>query len=135
MKRILTLVVPAAALAVSLLALQGACNNVGDCPATSAIVPGGACKGTHLECPYTLQTPTPGCDGTNVDGGIATSCICTDDVWVCPAPVSCDTDAGTDAGDDGATDDGATDDGATDGAVDDSATDASGDASGDAKTD
>ena len=108
MKRVLTYVVPAAAAAVivTVAALQGACNNVGDCP-TAAITPGDKCTGDNLQCPYTLDTPSPACDGTMVEGGIATSCICTDGTWVCPDPISCDTGDG--GGDETATDDGAAD--------------------------
>jgi hypothetical protein len=98
MKRILTLDLRAATLAVSIAALTGACNNVGDCPAPSSIAPGGACSGDNLECPYVLQTPSPACDGTDVAGGLATSCTCTGGTWACPSPVSCDTGG---AGDDG----------------------------------
>jgi hypothetical protein len=98
MKRILTLGVPAAILAVTMAALEGACNNVGDCPTAASIAPGGACSGDNLECPYTLQSPSPACDGTDVDGGLATSCVCTNGTWACPSPVSCDA-GGT--GDDG----------------------------------
>jgi hypothetical protein len=64
-----------------------ACNDVGDCPGKSAIVPGGSCSGDNLECAYDLETPSPACDGTNTM--LATSCICTKGVWVCPSPASC----------------------------------------------
>jgi hypothetical protein len=79
--------------------LPCACNNVGDCPAPSAITPGGSCSGDTLECPYNLATPSPACDGTTVEGGLATSCICDDGKWSCPSPVSCDASTGDDAGD------------------------------------
>ena len=140
MKTILTLVVPAAVLAVALLALEGACNNVGDCPAASSIKPGGSCQGDYLECPFTLETPSLACDGTSVEGGLATSCICTSGAWVCPDPVSCGTtdDGGGDGEVDGAAetgDDSATDDGGGDGNAADSAGNpdsGGGDAMGDA---
>lgn len=79
----------------------GACNDVGDCPSASAITPGASCSGDSLECPYTLQSLSPACDGTTVDGGIATSCVCTKGSWVCPSPVSCPASGtGDDAGGD-----------------------------------
>jgi hypothetical protein len=82
----------------------GACTDVGDCPAAAAVVPGGSCSGDSLECPYTLQSLSPACDGTTVEGGIATSCVCTQGTWVCPDTVSC---PGPSAGDDsGGGDDG-----------------------------
>jgi hypothetical protein len=74
------------------------CNDVGDCPAATAIVPGGSCSGDNLECPFTLQTSSPACDGTTVQGGVPTSCVCTGGTWNCPEPVSCEGGA---AGDDG----------------------------------
>jgi hypothetical protein len=95
-------------LAISLLACLGAaiaaaphagCNDVGDCPAATAIVPGGSCSGDNLECPFTLQTPDPACDGTMVQGGVQTSCVCTGGIWACPDPVSCGDGGPT--GDDG----------------------------------
>lgn len=86
-----------AALAVAL----GACNDVGTCPAASAVTPGGSCSGDSLECPYTLQSLSPACDGTTVDGGIATSCVCTSGSWVCPAAVSCPSSGDDAAGGDG----------------------------------
>jgi hypothetical protein len=73
----------------------GGCNNVGSCPSAEAITPGGSCSGESLECAYTLQTASPACDGMIVEGGIATSCVCTNGSWMCPAPVSCP-DAGVD---------------------------------------
>ena len=105
MKRILAYLVPAAvaAVAVTFAALDTACNDVGDCP-TTPITPGDPCSGDNLECPYTLESPDPACDGTMIDGGIATSCVCTDGTWACPEPIACDTgDAG---GDETTTDDG-----------------------------
>jgi hypothetical protein len=75
------------------------CNDVGDCPAATAIVPGGSCSGDNLQCPFTLQSPSPACDGTMVQGGVQTSCVCTDGTWNCPGPASCD-EGGT-SGDDG----------------------------------
>lgn len=125
MKRFLTLVVPAAVAALLLLGIEGACNNVGDCP-TAPIQPGGSCSGNNLQCPYVLQTPSAACDGTNVDGGVATSCICTSGSWVCPSPDSCEA-----GGDDAAGETGGDD--ATDGQP--SGDDGSGDASGDGGTD
>jgi hypothetical protein len=77
------------ALAGVVIAIFAGCTNVGDCPAATSIVPGGSCSGESLECPYTLQSLSPACDGTAVDGGIATSCVCTEGSWNCPAPVSC----------------------------------------------
>ena len=127
MKRMLTYAVPAAAAAivVTIAALEGACNNVGTCP-TADITAGDKCSGDNLQCPYTLQTPSPACDGTMVEGGIAPRCICTDGTWVCPDPISCDTGDG--GGDETATGDGAaTDDGAAD-AGDDGAGDTGADA-------
>jgi hypothetical protein len=66
------------------------CNNVGDCPASSAIEPGGSCSGDNLECPYTLETLSPACDGTSLEGGVATSCVCQSGSWSCPSAVSCE---------------------------------------------
>ncbi len=87
------------------VAVAGACNDVGDCPAASAIQDQASCSGEQLECPYTLQTASPACDGTMVDGGLATSCVCTSGKWSCPQPVSCAAEGGT-ADDGSATDDG-----------------------------
>src|ERR1019366_9734902 len=87
----------------------GACNDVGTCPSASAVTPGGSCSGDSLECPYTLQSLSPACDGTTVEGGIATSCVCTKGSWVCPATVSCPAPASGDdsgAGDDSSGGDG-----------------------------
>ena len=89
----------------SLVGLLGACNNVGDCPAT--VTSGGSCSGDSLECPYTLASLSPACDGTFVDGGLQTSCVCTKGAWVCPSPVTCPVvsptgDDGAAAGDNGA---------------------------------
>jgi hypothetical protein len=85
-----------------------ACNDVGDCPGVAAITPGGSCSGDNLECPYTLETPSPACDGTVVEGGLATSCVCNSGTWSCPSPVSCEASTGDDgsaaeAGDDAST--------------------------------
>jgi hypothetical protein len=88
-----TILALAAVLAVAL----GACTDVGDCPAAAVVVPGGSCSGDSLQCPYTLQSLSPACDGTTVEGGIATSCVCTSGAWVCPDTVSC---PGPAAGDD-----------------------------------
>ena len=84
----------------ALIAPLAACNNVVDCPSPSAITAGGSCSGDHLECPYTLDTPSPACDGTTVEGGLATSCVCQTGRWSCPSPVSCDAAAPDDAGGD-----------------------------------
>jgi hypothetical protein len=75
----------------------GACNDVGTCPSPDSITPGAPCSGESLECAYTLQTPSPACDGTVVEGGIATSCVCTAGAWVCPDPVACAAPSGDDA--------------------------------------
>jgi hypothetical protein len=90
---------------------MGACNSVGTCPAAGSIVNGGSCSGDMLECPYTLPSLSPACDGTMVEGGIQTSCVCTSGTWVCPSAVECE--AGS--GDDGSTPDsaGSGDDGNT----------------------
>jgi hypothetical protein len=104
MKRILAFVFPTA-----ILAVEGACNNVGDCPSASSVHPGGSCNGDYLECPYSLQTPSLACDGTAVEGGLDTSCICTKGTWACPSPVSCE-DGGSSASETG-------DSGGNDGAV------------------
>jgi len=89
----------------------GACNDVGECPAAaSAVTPGGSCSGDSLECPYTLQSLSPACDGTTVDGGIATSCVCTKGSWVCPDAVTCPSaGTGDDGGDDSSGGDAASD--------------------------
>jgi hypothetical protein len=79
---------------VALAVVLGACNNVGTCPAASTITPGGSCSGDSLECPYTLQSPSAACDGTDIEGGLATSCVCTKGSWVCPSPVSCESGSG-----------------------------------------
>jgi hypothetical protein len=84
--------------AIAAAASLAACNDVGDCPAPTAIAPGGSCSGDNLECPFTLQTPSPACDGTTVQGGVQTSCVCTGGTWSCPEPVSCE---GGPTGDDG----------------------------------
>jgi hypothetical protein len=98
MKRLAFVLAWAALLAAPL----AACNDVGDCPASSQIKPGGSCSGDHLECPYTLtNTPSPACDGTTmVEGGLQTSCACVNGSWSCPS-VSCDASTGEDAGGDG----------------------------------
>jgi len=93
---------------IALLAAPlAACNDVGDCPASSQIKPGGACTGNQLECPYTLDTPSPACDGTTVEGGLQTSCTCVNGTWSCPSPVSCDATTGEDASQGGDAGDGA----------------------------
>jgi hypothetical protein len=84
-----------ALIAATALSLS-ACNDVGDCPAPSEIVPGGSCSGDSLSCPYVLESLDPACNGTMVDGGIETSCVCTQGSWSCPQPVIC-----SGAGDDG----------------------------------
>lgn len=99
MKRFAFLLACAALLAAPL----AACNDVGSCPAASQIKPGGSCSGTNLECPYTLDTPSPACDGTTVEGGLQTSCTCQNGTWSCPSPVSCDATTGEDASGDGTT--------------------------------
>ncbi len=58
----------AATIIVSAALGAGACNNVGTCPAAAFMAPGGSCSGDNLECPYTLQTASPACDGTTVEG-------------------------------------------------------------------
>jgi hypothetical protein len=103
----------ATVLAVVAAAATGACNDVGTCPSPDSITPGGSCSGDSLECAYTLQTPSPACDGTDVEGGLATSCVCTKGSWVCPSAVVCPS-AGDDGSMGGDGDDGATgDDGST----------------------
>lgn len=93
MKRLAFVLAWAALLAAPL----AACNDVGDCPASSQIKPGGSCSGDQLECPYTLQNaPSPACDGTMVEGGLQTSCTCVNGTWSCPS-VSCDGSTGDDA--------------------------------------
>jgi hypothetical protein len=93
MKRLAFVLAWAALLAAPL----AACNDVGDCPASSQIKPGGSCSGDQLQCPYTLQNaPSPACDGTTVEGGLQTSCTCVNGTWSCPS-VSCDATAGDDA--------------------------------------
>ncbi len=93
MKRLAFLLACAALLTAPL----AACNDVGSCPAASQIKPGGSCSGDNLECPYTLASPSPACDGTTVEGGLQTSCTCQDGKWSCPSPVSCDATTGDDA--------------------------------------
>jgi hypothetical protein len=89
--------------AALLAAPMAACNDVGDCPASSQIKPGGSCSGDQLECPYTVKdSPSPACDGTMVEGGLQTSCTCVSGTWSCPE-VSCDATTGDDAGGDGTT--------------------------------
>ena len=73
----------------ALALLLGACNDVGSCPAAQSVTPGGSCSGESLQCPYTMESLSPACDGTTVEGGIETSCVCTDGTWACPSPVSC----------------------------------------------
>jgi hypothetical protein len=94
MKQTFTFALPTLLFAVAIVASQGACNDVGTCPAAPEVKPGGACSGDTLECPYTLRTPSPACDGTTVQGGIATSCICVSGTWSCPSPISCDAGTG-----------------------------------------
>lgn len=116
MKRLAFLLACAAMLAVPL----AACNDVGSCPAASQIKPGGSCSGDNLECPYTLDSPSPACDGTTVEGGLQTSCTCQNGTWSCPSPVSCDATTGDDASQQG---DGTT---SSDGGDGSSASDSSG---------
>lgn len=85
-----------AALAVAL----GACNDVGDCPADTAITAGGSCSGDSLTCPYTLQSSQA--DGVTC----ATSCTCTEGSWACPDPSTCVPAAGDDGGGTGGDDGG-----------------------------
>jgi hypothetical protein len=89
----------AAIAVVSLAAVlfAGACNDVGKCPAVSEITPGAPCTGDNLECPFLLQTESLACDGTPVEGGLATSCVCTSGSWSCPSPISCEAGGGDDA--------------------------------------
>jgi hypothetical protein len=82
--------------AVLFTAPLAACNDVGDCQGQS-VKPGASCSGDQLECPYTLDTPSPACDGTTVEGGLQTSCTCQHGTWSCPSPVSCDATTGEDA--------------------------------------
>ncbi len=92
-----------AAMAAAAVAL-GACNDVGSCPAAADVTPGGSCSGESLQCPYTVQSLSPACDGTMAEGGLQTSCVCTSGSWVCPSPVSCGStgdDGGDDTGGDG----------------------------------
>jgi hypothetical protein len=111
------------ATAVVVVAVLVACNTgTGDCPAKETIQPGTACSDDFLQCAFDLPTPSPACDGTTTV--LASSCVCTKGLWVCPAPVGCpEAGAADGATDDGATDDGATDDGASadDGGADGSA--------------
>jgi len=113
--------------------LVAACTDVGDCPAQAAIVPGGSCSGDSLECPFALQSLSPACDGTTVDGGIATSCVCTNGSWNCPSPVSCSGES-ADAGEEGTAEasDAAGEDATSDAANQDGAGEAAGDGAGDA---
>ena len=110
----------AAAAAVGLLLLV-ACNNVGTCPSASSIKAGASCSGDSLTCAANLESPSPACDGTNVEGGIQTSCTCTGGVWRCPAVVSCEAGPGDDGGAEGGGGD------ASDGSTSDSATSEAGD--------
>ena len=113
MKRIAFVLAWAALLATPL----AACNDLGDCQGQS-VKPGASCSGDQLECPYTLDTPSPACDGTIVEGGLQTSCTCQHGTWSCPSPVSCDAMSAEDAS-------------ATDASTADSPADSSKDASGD----
>lgn len=98
----------AAVLCVSAALAAGACNDVGTCPAETAVVPNGSCSGDNLECPYTLPPASLTCEQGPVEGGIETSCVCTSGSWSCPSP--CDgggngggDDASGDAGGDSGT--------------------------------
>jgi hypothetical protein len=103
-------------LALGVALACGACNSVGTCPAPGTITNGVSCSGDTLECPYTLQTPSPACDGTSTQ--LATSCVCTQGAWACPDPVDC--------GDGGDIDSGGGDDSGDGGGEDASSTDAAG---------
>jgi hypothetical protein len=128
MKRLAFVLAWAALLAAPLVA----CNDVGDCPASSQIKPGGSCSGDQLQCPYTLDTPSPACDGTMVEGGLQTSCTCVNGTWSCPSAVSCDATTGEDASQGGDAGDGASmAEAATDASSEAAASDARTDASGD----
>jgi hypothetical protein len=100
-----------AALLLGVALGSGACNDVGTCPAASAISNGGSCSGDNLECPFTLVTPSPACDGTTTQ--IPTSCVCTSGSWSCPSPVVC---GEPDAGEEGGGDDGGSMEGSADAA-------------------
>jgi len=81
-----------ALLVASLVVAAAACNTgLGDCPAKSAVKPGGACSDDTLECPYDLAAKS--CDGKKTV--LATSCTCTDGAWACPGSVDCLGDGGT----------------------------------------
>lgn len=108
--------------AALLAAPLAACNDVGDCQGQS-VKPGESCSGDQLECPYTLDTPSPACDGTLVEGGLSTSCVCQSGKWACPSPVSCDATSGEDAS--------PTDASAMEASVTDAAADGPKDAAGD----
>lgn len=128
MKRLAFLLTCAALLAAPL----AACNDVGSCPAASQIKPGGSCSGDNLQCPYTLDTPSPACDGTAVEGGLLTSCTCANGTWSCPSPVSCDATTGDDASQQG---DGPTTSEASDGPSGDAGQESAVEASPEAATD
>jgi hypothetical protein len=96
------------ALAGAISASTGACNDQGACPAKAAVMPGGACSGDQLQCPFDLTTESAACDSTTTV--IASSCTCTQGAWACPSPFNCD--GGAPATEDGA----APADGAADGA-------------------
>lgn len=90
--------------AAAAFALGAACNSgAGACPSADSVQPGASCDDEHLQCAYTLATPSAACDGTSTT--IASSCTCTHGSWACPDPIACD--AGDEAGDhEGGTDDG-----------------------------
>jgi hypothetical protein len=74
-----------------------ACNSgTGSCPDKAAVVPDGPCSDDKLQCAYDLMTPAVACDGTTTT--IETSCTCTNDHWVCPAAVECDSGVAEEAG-------------------------------------
>ncbi len=80
------------------LAFHAACNSgTGSCP-SSGVDPGASCDDEHLQCAYTLATPSAACDGTQTT--IASSCTCTHGTWACPDPFECEAGA-AETGDDG----------------------------------
>ncbi len=96
-------VTAAVALVATTLVVAAGCNNPGNCPAATQVVPGGSCSGDNLQCPYTLAPA-----GAAADAGVATSCVCTGGKWSCPSS--------GDGGDDGSAADGGGDDGSPDAA-------------------
>jgi hypothetical protein len=145
MKIVSRTVTPFLTLGAAIALVLAACNNVGSCPST--ITPGGSCNGDNLECPYTIQTTSSMCSSLEVDGAVATSCICNDGVWQCPACTG--DDGGEEAGGDATTEGGgeaggdssadvtveATVDSGHDGSLQDAGQDAGHEASVEASTD